>query len=89
MQIYFAVVGLDLLGALDSVDRARIISYVYSLQVAGGGGRSAGFMGSPYLGSHHCAHSPCCQSCLLFGSTSTPLSPFLEVFCRYRNQLVL
>ena len=59
MQIYFAVVALDLLGALHEVDREGIISYVYSLQVSGGAGRSAGFVGSGYLGFPFCDHSRC------------------------------
>jgi hypothetical protein len=62
MQIYFAVVGLDLLGALDEVDRDSVISYIYSLQIASGSGRSAGFIGSGYMGFSFCEHCACSGS---------------------------
>ncbi|CAM9174022.1 unnamed protein product [Ectocarpus fasciculatus] len=57
--IYFAVVALDMLGALHEVDREAVVAYVYSLQIASGGGRSAGFIGSGYLGFPFCEHAPC------------------------------
>ena len=55
---YFCVSGLDVLGAVERVDAARIIEWVYSLQVlppADGAegaapGRSAGFRGGAFLG---------------------------------------
>lgn len=70
IQIYFAVIALDMLGALDEVDKDRVIAYVYSLQIAEGAGRSAGFIGSGYLGFPSCHHcdcgsdaSPCAYTC--------------------------
>lgn len=58
---YFCVSGLDVLGAISQVDAARVIGWVYSLQVVPpadggdglpaarrGGFRGCGFLGNPY-----------------------------------------
>ena len=73
-QIYFAVVALDMLGALHEVDRETVIAYVYSLQIASGAGRSAGFIGSGYLGFPFCEHAPCHGApCALMGAGAEEL----------------
>lgn len=59
--VYFAVMALDLLGALDQVDKEAIVEWVYSLQVLSGpegegdagGGAGYGFRGSPSVGIHY------------------------------------
>lgn len=48
-----------MLGVLDEVDKAGVIAYVYSLQVSSGSSRSAGFVGSGYLGFPFCVHDEC------------------------------
>lgn len=58
--VYFTVVGLDILGALDSINKEGIVEYVYRMQIIGHTGRSCstskpfGFIGSAYLSHTLC-----------------------------------
>jgi len=47
---YFSVVGLDILGQLDSVNKQEIVDYIYTLQLANSrkGVSSAGFIGGSF-----------------------------------------
>ncbi len=50
--IYFAIVALDILGDLDSVDKKEVSDFIYSLQLESKGedGAHAGFMGTTSYG---------------------------------------
>eukprot|EP00607_Mallomonas_marina_P010712 CAMPEP_0182421096 /NCGR_PEP_ID=MMETSP1167-20130531/6314_1 /TAXON_ID=2988 /ORGANISM="Mallomonas Sp, Strain CCMP3275" /LENGTH=392 /DNA_ID=CAMNT_0024597875 /DNA_START=102 /DNA_END=1280 /DNA_ORIENTATION=+ len=54
--IYFSVTGLDILGALDEIDKSSIIDYIYALQInpnekeSPGTPSYGGFIGGTYLG---------------------------------------
>jgi geranylgeranyl transferase type-1 subunit beta len=51
--IYFNVIALDLLGFLDSVDKVKVIEFIYMLQInynMESFPGSFGFIGSPYIG---------------------------------------
>lgn len=57
--LYFSVVGLDILGELESLNRDKIIKYVYSLQLTNGNVsniNSDSCRGCGFLGSHYLAH---------------------------------
>lgn len=55
VAVYFCVIGLDMLGALDTVDKEKVIEHVYSMQVVNtnekgletGGFRSGSCFGTP------------------------------------------
>ena len=61
---YFCVSGLDVLGSVKRVNAARVIEWIYSLQVlpssdsaesAAAPGRSAGFRGGSFMGGPYSA----------------------------------
>ena len=61
--LYFAVVGLDLLGALDEIEnKQEIIDYIYGMQLPCDDAlyiQQCGFMGSSYAGQPFAVCRPC------------------------------
>ncbi len=76
--ILFAVTALDILNALDTIDKNQIIDYIYMMQICKLEGLDSiskfGFIGSPFT-----AHNICrpCNS----GGFSTSLLPKCESVC--------
>ena len=55
--LYFAIVGLDILNELDSIDREKVIKFVYSLQLSSGQtSNPSGFSCCGFIGSHYLNH---------------------------------
>jgi geranylgeranyl transferase type-1 subunit beta len=52
--VYFCVVGLDILGELETVDKDRVVAFILSNQVFHD--TNGGFIGSPFLGQPFCAN---------------------------------
>jgi geranylgeranyl transferase type-1 subunit beta len=70
--LYFSIIALDTLNALDTIEIEKIKNFVYSLQITGEDevlpSSRAGFVGSNYLGHnikhkspHHCDEAPSCD----------------------------
>jgi geranylgeranyl transferase type-1 subunit beta len=79
--LYFCVVGLDLLGQLDLVDKIIISNYVYSSfavtvyeNVNQSGFLCKSQLGFPYSLNQHSCQSPLCGTSVLIGSTQGHLA---------------
>lgn len=55
--LYFCLTGLDILGELDSIDKAPIIDFIYTLQLSGESQRSSKSTG--FIGGNFANHTLC------------------------------
>lgn len=82
--LYFCLAGLDILGEIDSVDKAQTIEFIYSLQLCGNkySVNSSGFIGGNFANHSLCGECTTnsstfrsqsqrnvCLDCSLFGNT--------------------
>jgi geranylgeranyl transferase type-1 subunit beta len=83
VQVYFAILGLDLIDELDTIDKQQVIDYIYAMQLSfpvnnekdNGNDKEvnlrsqSGFIGSSYLGIEYSASGMFCNnSCSCEGS---------------------
>lgn len=72
--VYFAVMGLDVLGALDQIDKQRVIDYILAMQIpadkTGCNPGHCGFIGSSFLGQPFGCYE-CIQSSEYCGQVSS------------------
>jgi len=72
--LYFAIVGLDILGQTDSIDKASVIEWVYAMQMNNtkNGTSSAGFIGGAFM--NHLACAPCNEDTIATNNSSNGCS---------------
>lgn len=72
--LYFAVVGLDLLGEVDSIDKTNVIEWVYAMQLNNtkNGTSSAGFIGGAFM--NHLVCAPCSEDTVVLENSSSGCS---------------